>query len=284
MYRIGLTIFFLCCSQFTFAQSTIEQQIAQLGWKEQPGSYAVASRDAEITLLPYQYLVLGQDANTYLKLVEGVDSFHVDAVMVNMVEQQQWSASFARQEIGYVKTDDWQQNMDPDAILSDIKQGTQEANKHRANGYAQLFVDGWAQKPYLDETKSIIYWAIKGHNSNQQQFINAKALKLGRKGYTEIVWAGSNETFTNAKEVLEPLIASYQYHDGAQYDDFMPGKDTVAALGAGALVYKLATGKVLAKAGIWAAAAIFAKKLWFIIALPFIYGWRWLKAKLSKSE
>jgi uncharacterized membrane-anchored protein len=50
--------------------------------------------------------------------------------------------------------------------------------------------------------------------------------------------------------------------------------DKVAAAGVGALVYKLATGKAIAKAGALALIAIFAKKLWFLIFLPFIWLWK----------
>jgi len=67
----------------------------------------------------------------------------------------------------------------------------------------------------------------------------------------------------------------YKYNEGSTYADFVPGTDTVAAVGAGALAYKLITGKTAAKVSVelLALLAIFAKKLWFLVFVPlFSFG------------
>ncbi|QBG36499.1 DUF2167 domain-containing protein [Litorilituus sediminis] len=286
--RFGLLsvyIIFFSFSAFSQDEEYLKQ-VQQLDWKGVADSYDIASNDAKITITENEYLVLGKDAHKLMLLNEGHDGFKPDAVKLKIhVDESESTTIYQRNEIGFVKMDDWEENIDSDEMLAEIIQGTEETNKIRAEGHAKLYIDGWSQTPFLDKENSIIYWAINGHTSDNRQFVNAKALKLGRKGYTEVIWAGSPEQFTNAEAVLEPALASYTYNEGFQYDDFMPETDTVAAMGAGALVYKLATGKAAVKAGFLAAAAIFAKKFWFIIFIPFAYGWKWIKRKFSnKSE
>lgn len=276
----------LAISCGTFAQQDdLSQKIQQLDWKQSAGVYDVASEDAQISLTDNEFMVLGDDANEYLYLSEGHRGFIADAVKV-MVHPEQGNtiAFYQRSEIGFLQTDDWEEHIDADEMLAELKAGTAETNKIREAGHPSLYIDQWVQPPFLDKTHAIIYWAIKGHTSENQSFINAKALKLGRKGYTEIVWSGSPEQFSDAETVLAPVIASYTYNDGFKYQDFVPGTDTVAAMGAGALVYKLATGKVAAKAGFLAVALLFAKKFWFVLFLPFVYGWKHIKARFTRQS
>lgn len=286
--RLGMLILsFLLFSNSVFSQDEeYLSQIQQLGWKSVVDSYDLASNDAKISISENEYLVLGKDAHKFMRLTEGHDGFKPDAVKIKIhADESESTAIYQRHDIGFLKTDDWEDSINSDDMLEEIIKGTEATNDIRAEGHAKLYIDGWSQPPFLDKENSIIYWAINGHTSENRQFINAKALKLGRKGYTEIIWAGSPEQFTGAEAVLKPILASYTYNEGFQYNDFVPETDTVAAMGAGALVYKLATGKAAVKAGFLAAAAIFAKKFWFIIFIPFIYGWKWIKRKFtSKSE
>jgi hypothetical protein len=66
--------------------------------------------------------------------------------------------------------------------------------------------------------------------------------------------------------------------------------DTVAPIGIGALTYKLITGKTGSKAsaavgaGLLAMLAVFAKKAWFLIFIPFVFAWKWLKSLLTGSK
>lgn len=285
--RVGLIylmiIFFSSC---VYSQEDeYLNQIQDLDWKGAAEGYDIPSNDAKISVGKNEYLVLGENAHKFMLLTEGHDGFKPDAVKLKIHSNESEStAIYQRNEIGFVKTDDWEDNIDVDDMLSEITQLTEDANNLRAEGYAKLYIDGWAQEPFLDIDNSIIYWAINGHTSDNSKFINAKALKLGRKGYTDMIWAGLPEQFTNAETVLEPVLASYTYNEGFQYDDFMPETDTVAAIGAGALVYKLATGKTAAKAGFLVAAAILIKKFWFIIFLPLAFGWKWIKKKLTNQN
>lgn len=258
-------------------------KLQALAWKQKPDSYEISQGNAIITTTVNDWLVDGKNAADFMFIIQGHDAYKPDAVMFRIDgPEADTQVVYTFHKIGFIETNDWEDNINKDEMLEEIQDGTKEANKQRAEGYPDLFVDGWAQEPFLDRDKNIVYWAISAHDSNNDKLVNAKALKLGRQGYTEILWIGDAEQFTNSETILEPVLANYQYIEGFQYDDFIPGKDTVAAAGVGALVYKLVTGKVAAKAGVGVIAAIliFAKKFWFVIFLPFIWFWK----KLKKSD
>lgn len=185
-----------------------------------------------------------------------------------------------------MKMDDWEEYIDKDELLKEIQKSTEAANKIKRKGYPKLYVDSWAQEPYLDKANAIIYWAISAHTSEGGSIVNAKAMKLGRKGFAEIVWMGKPDQFANAQISLSPSLTAYQYDEGSKYADYVPGTDTVAVVGAGALAYKLITGKAATKAsaGLLALLAIFIKKLWLLIFIPVVFAWKWIKNLFTATK
>jgi Uncharacterized membrane-anchored protein conserved in bacteria len=280
-------IFILFSTQLPAQDDALIEKIGALDWKSEAGKYQLSGVNASVTISQEEWLLQGNDAHEYMHLTEGHDRFKPDAVIVRVDgPNQDTQVVYTFNEIGYVKTDDWEEHIDKDAMLREIKKGTEEANKVRAQGYTNLYIDGWAQEPYLDRENAVVYWAITGHDTNGESFVNAKALKLGRRGYTDVIWIGSPKQFSSAETSLSPTLAAYKYAEGATYADFVPGTDTVAAVGAGALAYKLITGKAAANvgAGLLAVLAIFAKKFWFIIFLPLIFVWKWLKSLFTGKK
>lgn len=268
-------------------EDTMIEQIQALDWQVEPGKYQLAGSNASVTTTSEEYLVKGKEAHKYMRISEGHDGFKPDALIVRIDgPSQDTQVLFTYHDIGYVKMDDWEEHIDKDELLKEIQKSTEAANKIKEKGYPKLYVDGWAQEPYLDKANAIVYWAISAHTSEGVSIVNAKAMKLGRKGFAEIVWMGNPNQFANAQASLSPSLAAYQYDEGSKYADFVPGTDTVAAVGAGALAYKLITGKAAAKAsvGLMALLAIFAKKLWFLIFIPFIFIWKWLKGKFTGAK
>ena len=266
-------------------ENAIIQQIQALDWQVEPGKYELAGTKASITTTSEEYLLQGKDAHEFMRISEGHDGFKPDALIVYIDgPNQDTQALFTYNEIGFIKMDDWEENIDKDALLKEIQHATEEANKIKEEGYPKIYIDGWAQEPYLDKANAVVYWAISAHTNEGVSIINAKAMKLGRKGFVEIAWMGSDQQFANAQESLSPSLASFQYDEGSRYTDYIPGTDTVATVGAGALAYKLITGKAAAKTGLLALALIFAKKFWFLIFIPFIFAWKWIKGRFTGSK
>ena len=98
------------------------------------------------------------------------------------------------------------------------------------------------------------------------------------EGFTEIIWLGKANQFSNAEEVLSSTIKAHKYFDGLTYADYVPG-DTLAAVGVGALTYRIITGKAVAKAGgkWFAVLAVFVKKVWLFILISLAFVWKHIK-------
>ncbi len=268
-------------------ENAMIEQIQALDWQVEPGKYQLVGTNASVTTTSEEYLLKGTEAHKYMRISEGHDGFKPDALIVRVEgPSQDTQVLFTYHDIGFVKMDDWEEHINKDELLKEIQSSTEAANKIKEKGYPKLYVDGWAQEPYLDKENAIVYWAISAHTSAGGSIVNAKAMKLGRKGFAEIVWMGSPNQFANAQSSLSPSLAAYQYDEGSKYADYVPGTDTVAAVGAGALAYKLITVKAAAKAsaGLLALLAIFAKKLWFLIFLPFIFVWKWFKGLFTGNK
>ena len=82
---------------------------------------------------------------------------------------------------------------------------------------------------------------------------------------------------------IDKVVKNFIYSSGAQYTDYKSG-DKVAAYGVGALVAGSLGIKGLAKTGALAVLAAFAKKLWFIILLPFIFLFRLVSGNKKKEQ
>lgn len=282
LFTISFIIIF---AQKTFAQqdeATVNQML-ELNWQSK-GTYQTNSGLASITTNSEEQLLQGKDAHKFLYLTEGHDGFKPDIVVYRVSgSNQNTQINYTFREIGYLSTDDWDEHIEKNALLQEIKKNTESDNKIKKAGYPKLHVDGWAQEPLLDKTNSLVYWAISAHTDQGEKIINAKALKLARKGFTEITWAGHADLFTSADKSLDPALAAYQYNEGLTYADYKPSIDKLAPFGVGALAYKMITGKTgkasaAAGAGLLAMLAVFAKKLWFLIFIPFAFAWNWLKS------
>ena len=272
---------------YAIDENELIARIQELDWKIEPGEYVLDDNNSSVTTTSEEYILIGKEAHKYMHISEGHEGFKPDAAIVRVEGPSQDSqVIYTLHDIGYIKMDDWDEHIDPKEMLAQIKKSTLEANKIREEGYPDVFVDDWIEKPYLDTESATAYWAISGHTSDGITFVNAKALKLGRHGYTEVIWMGSRELFSNAEKSLSPSLVAYDYHEGFQYADYTPGTDKVAAVGVGALAYKLITGKASAKvgAGLLAILAVLAKKFWFVLFIPFIFIWKKLKTKLSASS
>ena len=285
-----LTIILLIFPSISLAISEDElaEKIQALNWQYEPSTYTVKNGIASIQIQSGDFIALGEDAKSFMQISEGHNGFQPDAAVIRLDTNGQATQSiYTINDIGFLEMDDWNDHVNPTEMLREIRKNTQAANKARKPGYPNLFVDGWVEEPYLERQSSTVYWAIEGHSDNGLKFVNAKALKLGRHGYTEVIWMGERNQFISAVDSLSPSLTAYHYNDGLQYADYDPGKDKLAAIGVGALSYKLITGNKAAKAagaGLVAILAAFAKKLWFLIFLPFIYLWNRVKSIFSDRK
>ncbi len=101
---------------------------------------------------------------------------------------------------------------------------------------------------------------------------------MWRKGYSKIIWIGEADQFSSSENLLREALNDHKFEKGFRYADYSVG-DRIAAFGLASLVAVTAgskSGKGVV-AGILATLLIFAKKLWFLIFLPFVFGWKRIK-------
>lgn len=183
-----------------------------------------------------------------------------------------WAVVVSYTEEGYVEDDD-AADIDYDDLLDDMKKDTLESNEQRAKeGYGALELVGWAAPPRYDAATHRLYWAKElKFEGSPENTVNYAIRVLGRKGVLELNAVGGMSQLAIVTREMEKVLPRAEFESGSRYADFNPSVDKVAAYGIGGLI----AGKILAKAGIFAALVkllIAGKKLVFIAVIAFGAG------------
>lgn len=230
---------------------------------------------AEATLdVPADFYFL--DAADARKVVEDAWGNPPDPSIIGMIfpadltafHEANWGAIITYEAIGYV-SDEEAEGYDYDELLSVMQEDTEVANAERARlGYESVSLLGWAASPRYDKASRKLYWA-KELNFGGADFntLNYDIRALGRRGVLVTQFVAEMGQLPEIEAAIPSVLAMSRFNDGATYDDFDPGVDTVAAVGIGGLI----AGKVLSKAGFFALALVFLKKFWFLALLPFVW-------------
>ncbi len=149
-------------------------------------------------------------------------------------EDMSWFMVFEFNEIGYVKDDD-RDELDPDAILTSIREGTEAANEERKKrGWQTMTIAGWAQQPKYDTASNNLTWAIKA-TSGADQVVNYNTRILGRGGVMEVALVCDPGQLAAVTPVANKLLGKYEFNAGQRYAEFRQG-DKIAAYGLAALI------------------------------------------------
>ena len=184
---------------------------------------------------------------------------------------------------GYIKGDDWSQ-VDPEEFLEQLKSASVENNKERMkNGYNTVQDIRWHIKPEFNKDLGYVYYSLIVVFDDGNETYNSTAMVLGREGYTDLTFVFKESIAHLMPNEIDKVVQSFDYNSGVQYSDFKAG-DKIAAYGVGALVAGSLGIKGLAKTGGLAVIAAFAKKLWFIILLPFIFLFRLVSGNKKKEQ
>lgn len=274
-----LTLTCICGNALAASEEAMWAQLENLNWQH-AGTYTSASR-ANLTIDEDQAALFGKDAETFVEVTEGHNLYKPDSITLKLLgDEVIGTVWFSHNDVGHITMDDWEELMDADQVLDAVSKATEERNKVVKEGYDKLYTVGWALKPSIDRSSATVFWALNIRTSAGQNLVNAKALKLNRDGYTEIIWIGSPEQFAGYSSTLEPAINNYNFTDGYRYADYDPSVDGAAVAGVGALAFAMLTGKEAAKKFGWLAAiAIFFKKFWVVLFFPAAWAWRKFKKK-----
>lgn len=187
-----------------------------------------------------------------------------------------WAFIITYDEMGYVKDDD-AEDMNYDDLLEEMQTDIAAGNEARTTeGYEAITLVGWASKPYYDADKKVLHWAKElKFGEGEENTLNYNVRILGRKGVVVLNAVALMSAYPEVEKNIQPILSSFSYTDGYQYDDFNPELDEVAAWTVGGLV----AGKVLAKAGILALLLKNIKLIGLALVAAATGLWKWFKNK-----
>ena len=228
------------------------QQPVPLDWQDGPQTVSLG-QVAELQL-PAGYVFLdAEDTKTLMEQMGNVADGSELGLVSSADENATWFVIFEEREVGYVRDDD-KDDIDADAILESIREGTEEANKVRAErGISGIHVVGWQTSPRYDEATNNLTWAILGRDDDGSDVVNFNVRLLGRKGYVSATLVDDATQITLARPHLDLLLGGFNYRTGRKYAEFREG-DKIAKYGLAALVVGGA-GAAAAKTGLLAAFA-----------------------------
>jgi uncharacterized membrane-anchored protein len=212
-----------------------EQAPPSLAWHAGPVDAPIGADLAQIAL-PEGYVFLGQqDTAKLLELMQNPVQGDELATVAPASEQENWMLFFEWDPVGWVD-DSEKDDLDADALLESIQEGTKQANEERkSRGWSTIEIVGWHEAPHYDEQTKNLTWAIEG-NSEGRRVLNRMVKLLGRHGVMTVTIVSDPEEIAAASAATDRLLAGYQFQPGNTYAEYVPGKDKLASYGLTALV------------------------------------------------
>jgi uncharacterized membrane-anchored protein len=252
----------------------------------QRGSVVLPAAGARLELPESLYFLSAADARRVLEEAwgnppdEGVLGMLFPSGFTPL-DEAAWGVVVTYVEDGWVDDGD-AAGIDYDALLDEMRADTAAANDARAEaGFPTVELVGWAAPPHYDAAGHKLHWAKElKFGGTGENTLNYAIRVLGRRGVLELNFVASMSQLPAITERLPEVLAAATFADGAAYDDFDPDLDTVAGYGIGALV----AGKVAAKFGLFAAAALFLKKFGAIAIAGVAAGIAWLRKRAARTR
>jgi uncharacterized membrane-anchored protein len=192
-----------------------------------------------------------------------------------------WFLVFEFNEVGYVKDDD-KDEIDADAILKSIREGTEAANEERKKmGADPIEIVGWFEKPHYDINTHDLVWAIEG-KSKQSGLVNYDVRLLGRRGYISATLVTDPKAMAADLANVQALLGGFSFKEGNRYAEWKSG-DKIAEYGLAALVAGGA-GAAALKLGLFAQIGKLLAKGWKLVALGFAAVASWFKRVFGKKR
>ncbi|HNP83258.1 MAG TPA: DUF2167 domain-containing protein [Nitrospira sp.] len=229
-----MAVIVLALCAWTLPAIADEPKPSVLPWLVGPAEAKLG--DQALLKLPQGYRFLGgPETQQLLKQMGNFPSGSELGLVTATGEGEQWFMVVRYIDAGYVK-DDEAANWDADALMTSIKEGTDEDNKTRqAQGFPPLVIRGWEEKPHYDKAASKVVWAISAQE-RETVGVNYNTLALGRQGYLSMNMVGSLEQLPVLKPHVGLLLSNMEFIEGKRYTDFDSTTDKVAAVGLSALI------------------------------------------------
>ena len=221
-----------------------------LDFQRGPATFSINGDLAEIDLSDSFLFLDARNSQRLMELNQNPVSGTEAATVVPIPEEGAWFLIFEWDPMGYVE--DAEADLDADAILESIRQGTAAANKEREKrGWSTMQILGWQEQPSYDPETNNLTWAIIGESEGVRN-INYIVKLLGRDGVMTATLVASPEELPIASAHTKHLLTKqFAFQSGHTYAEFVPGKDKLAEIGLAALIVGGA-GAALVKSGLLA--------------------------------
>ncbi len=168
---------------------------------------------------------------------------------------------------GYVK-DEEAKNWNADELLQGLKDGTEAANRDRAErGFTEIEILRWIEPPAYDSTTHRLVWSMlykqKGAPDTAAKGVNYNTYALGRDGYFSLNLLTDADDVAKDKVAAHDLLGALWYNPGRRYEDFNASTDHIAEYGIAALI----AGVVAKKLGWFALLGVFIAKFAKLFAI-----------------
>ncbi|MCZ4306164.1 DUF2167 domain-containing protein [Zoogloeaceae bacterium G21618-S1] len=173
---------------------------------------------------------------------------------------------------GYIKDDD-ARDWDAEALLQNLKDGTEAGNeRRRQQGFPEFTVDGWVEVPRYDAAHQRLVWSARLRDKQppaeqESPGVNYNTYQLGREGYISMNLVTDLANVEAQKPIAGQMLDALSFNEGKRYADFNADTDSVAAYGLAALIGGVAAKKI----GLLATAGLFLAKFWKIAAIA-VFG------------
>jgi uncharacterized membrane-anchored protein len=226
--------------------------------------------------LPEHYVFLGMpDADRVMKNVGNLENSNLLGIVVSDREDSSWFISMRYSEDGHVDDGD---TIDGDALLEQIRDGTEEGNEQRQQrGFAAAHVEKWNEPPRYERDVHHLVWAFT-LKSPDGDALNYNTRVLGRRGVVSLNLVTPPADLARDRVHALTILKATTFRKGARYEDFDRAKDRVAEYGLVGLVLGgagLGAAK-LAKVGLLA-------KFWKLIAAGLLALWAGLKRVFGRK-
>jgi uncharacterized membrane-anchored protein len=115
-----------------------------------------------------------------------------------------------------------------DAVLARLRANNEQANAERKQKGAKTGqLVGWYEEPHYDSRMHSLRWAVLAREAGSDQWVNYKAIILGRAGIMALTLVEAPEEFRTTKPKIEQVVGGFSFTKGNAYADWRPG-DSVA--------------------------------------------------------
>lgn len=257
------------------------KEAPKIAWTAGPGTAEIGKDLAQIEIGKEYLFADAADARKLMEYFGNPPTNKEVGLVMPASDNATWFLLFEYFDVGYVK-DDEKDKIDADAILKNIKEGTEAANKMRTEkGMPTINVLGWHEKPHYDPGSHNLVWATLAE-ANGARNVNYTVKLLGRQGYVSAIFVGDPESLAAAKPDVEALVSKFSYKKGKSYAEFVKG-DKVAQYGLTALIAG-GVGAAAVKMGLFGWLGSFLAKMWKVVAAGVIAAGAGLRKLLASRR